>query len=114
MEELRTCRDDTPPLLRGSRKSARSFLQEKDLEWPPSPPARGRGLKPLRRSATSLARGSPPARGRGLKQEEGIVLSAGRVSPPARGRGLKLTLSLDVGSVKGVAPRAGAWIETTY
>ena len=33
-----------------------------------SPPARGRGLKPVAPSSACMARMSPPARGRGLKQ----------------------------------------------
>ena len=36
-----------------------------------------------------------------------------RVSPPARGRGLKLERPAVAGGAQAVAPRAGAWIETT-
>ena len=35
-----------------------------------------------------------------------------RESPPARGRGLKQGLVEAQSARKGVAPRAGAWIET--
>jgi len=35
-----------------------------------SPPARGRGLKPIRNRGRGRGAQSPPARGRGLKQRE--------------------------------------------
>ena len=35
------------------------------------------------------------------------------MSPPVRGRGLKLSRSLHIKAYANVAPRAGAWIETT-
>jgi len=43
--------------------------------------------------------------------EEPVVLSL--LSPPTRGRGLKLAKGPQCRLVRGVAPHAGAWIETT-
>ncbi len=100
-----------------------------------SPPARGRGLKhapmPCNRVSrsvapragawieTSLSRDgampvhqSPPARGRGLKQSDSADIDRRTWSPPARGRGLKLIMQRMTQST-AVAPRAGAWIETS-
>ena len=56
---------------------------------------------------------SPPARGRGLKLLILILLTMRTVSPPARGRGLKPLCLIFFRSWLIVAPRAGAWIETT-
>ena len=56
---------------------------------------------------------SPPARGRGLKQYKSEPYRIMSESPPARGRGLKLWIVLCCSIRNLVAPRAGAWIETT-
>ena len=55
---------------------------------------------------------SPPARGRGLKRTPTRQLCGPRASPPARGRGLKHDPLCGLPFADGVAPRAGAWIET--
>ncbi len=102
-----------------------------------SPPARGRGLKPYLTLARLLkidvapragawietvsqvngqvkSQLSPPARGRGLKRHRDDVRRGRRVpSPPARGRGLKRSTLPAVADSICVAPRAGAWIETS-
>ena len=100
-----------------------------------SPPSRGRGLKPPdwasewqeKRVAplagawietdtirvASSSRTSPPSRGRGLKRSVAANWTRGRRSPPSRGRGLKLYDGVRSASTfGGVAPLAGAWIET--
>ena len=73
---------------------------------------RGRGLKPEAVEVLDDALLSPPVRGRGLKHAS----SAGGVhsarSPPVRGRGLKPGELGDDRVGAGVAPRAGARIET--
>ena len=56
---------------------------------------------------------SPPVRGRGLKLDMIVQgLNPGK-SPPVRGRGLKLCDEHIRDTGCGVAPRAGAWIETS-
>ena len=55
---------------------------------------------------------SPPARGRGLKRMRRMIWDGGMGSPPARGRGLKHQVSIRRSLRHKVAPRAGAWIET--
>ena len=55
---------------------------------------------------------SPPTRGRGLKLVALGRAALGLASPPTRGRGLKLRDAGGVGKPLGVAPHAGAWIET--
>ena len=56
---------------------------------------------------------SRPARARGLKLFQGDVASIEEMSRPARARGLK-PFDRDIRSEGGyVAPRAGAWIETS-
>ena len=109
-------------------------------EWvtrKPSPPARGRGSKQLRiASAARRSRGrpprggvdrnsiagaldadasaSPPARGRGSKHHVAPTRRRrSRRSPPARGRGSKHADRVDELRWLAVAPRAGAWIETS-
>ncbi len=65
------------------------------------------------RGTDGLRRGlSPPARGRGLKPVIGGVVGWGAQSPPARGRGLKPHEPCAAPHGAHVAPRAGAWIET--
>ena len=56
---------------------------------------------------------SRPARARGLKQRLAQSPHAGRVSRPARARGLKLLCLAAYFLGDRVAPRTGAWIETT-
>ena len=72
-----------------------TFANQQQGDYPArSPPVRGRGLKHLVQSST----------------RSGYSLS----SPPVRGRGLKLNPgNIDL-AVDGVAPRAGARIETSY
>ena len=97
-----------------------------------SPPVRGRGLKlwahdcqakhrvapragawieTFIHERTQKCGQSPPVRGRGLKLVWLPVTDGRRLSPPVRGRGLK---HADARGQQrhGVAPRAGAWIET--
>ena len=57
---------------------------------------------------------SPPAWGRGLKPEQVATEFTEIMSPPAWGRGLKLAVKSSQLSIKDVAPRVGAWIETLY
>ncbi len=57
-----------------------------------------------------LAKTSPLARGRGLKPKR-AAQGRDRMSPLARGRGLKPFVCAHLREW-GVAPRAGAWIET--
>src|SRR5947209_4963081 len=77
-----------------------------------SPLARGRGLKLLWEIDTDGSGVSPLARGRGLKQERRRRAHPAPGSPLARGRGLKPRPCPVLFDVQ-VAPRAGAWIETT-
>ena len=101
----------------------------------PSPPARGRGLKPFctilnvlghwvapragawietkKLFVLFICSRSPPARGRGLKLVVVHNVKVGQLSPPARGRGLKRTRGQSRINKRDVAPRAGAWIETS-
>ena len=101
----------------------------------PSPPVRGRGLKPRKAQTPPAAAWSPPVRGRGLKQDDFRQIRSEVRSPPVRGRGLKRYFmplfengTLTSPPVRGrglkpfdlsdeddqriVAPRAGARIET--
>ena len=55
---------------------------------------------------------SHPARVRGLKRAVGTVAGNTCESHPARVRGLKPSQPPHIGQIR-VAPRAGAWIETT-
>src|SRR5690606_8171640 len=55
---------------------------------------------------------SLPARERGLKLVDQIVAAVRAQSLPARERGLKLTAALRI-QRDDVAPRAGAWVETS-
>ena len=76
-------------------------------------PARERGLKHHQVMELSAAYESLPARERGLKHE-GVGIAGGeRVSLPARERGLKRVPDGGRVAVPPVAPRTGAWIETT-
>ena len=78
-----------------------------------SRPARARGLKPGDDLASRWWRKSRPARARGLKHHPRAAILQDGESRPARARGLKrLPVRLEPGHGH-VAPRAGAWIETT-
>jgi transposase-like protein len=78
-----------------------------------SPPAWGRGLKPLRASIRASRTGSPPAWGRGLKPAVEDMIGRASESPPAWGRGLKRSPPRRSSTAPTVAPCVGAWIETT-
>ena len=76
-------------------------------------PRAGAWIETASTSPTSLRlSGSPPARGRGLKLLAQLRQLSLVQSPPARGRGLKLNL-ISAMALVTVAPRAGAWIETS-
>ena len=78
-----------------------------------SPPARGRGLKHVRRAPGRRdARPVAPRAGAWIETPFGFLTRGEPTSPPARGRGLKLRPVVSVPAAGGVAPRAGAWIET--
>ena len=73
---------------------------------------RERGLKrkvyyDQHKDGTSL-----PMRERGLKPRKADLQKAVAESLPMRERGLKHNIIPDGGYVQGVAPHAGAWIET--
>ncbi len=53
-------------------------------------------------------------RGRGLKHYAELSIYQDEPSPPVRGRGLKRLSALHYPPFILVAPRAGAWIETSY
>ena len=50
--------------------------------------------------------------GRGLKLQKVQRQAGDRMSPLMQGRGLKHEIKLMIAQTKGVAPHAGAWIET--
>ena len=54
---------------------------------------------------------SLPSRERGLKCEESLSAKLATASLPSRERGLKFNFGIEIGSVSGVAPLAGARIE---
>ena len=56
---------------------------------------------------------SPPVRGRGLKHTALTPKISQPRSPPVRGRGLKQAVGFAIGDAFHVAPRTGAWIETS-
>ena len=77
-----------------------------------SRPPRARGLKHLKTGLDCKQKLSRPPRARGLKLSRCLTCPAGRASRPPRARGLKLHLLCDACLSLGVAPPAGAWIET--
>jgi len=79
-----------------------------------SPLAQGRGLKRDPAYHYRWRGRSPLAQGRGLKQKEYAMVLGEEASPLAQGRGLKLGKYLIKCILCYVAPRAGAWIETSY
>ena len=84
----------------------------KPVEYDVSLPARERGLKLFLSSSNLLGLASLPARERGLKLF-GCYKLEFLVSLPARERGLKPNNFNLKGITGNVAPRAGAWIETS-
>jgi len=71
----------------------------------------------LKRSAAGTAcrrAASPPARGRGLKRSELDERRPGWVVAPRAGAWIETSRGLDAGTPFLVAPRAGAWIETSW
>ena len=129
---LKKPKKTSPPAWgRGLKQSETQYLLFKER----SPPAWGRGLKlPLiclgvlsppvapRVGAWIETRfwcvyckpqRSPPAWGRGLKHRQSENQETPKTSPPAWGRGLKLLLGFILISRYHVAPRVGAWIETS-
>ena len=78
-----------------------------------SRPVRARGLKQGVRYRMDSPRRSRPVRARGLKLKWPNDVTERNLSRPVRARGLKLAReSLDV-EIHVVAPRAGAWLETS-
>jgi len=77
-----------------------------------SRPSRARGLKHHDAVKPAGSGQSRPSRARGLKQAPGHIRVNLKVSRPSRARGLKLGLNHLDGVFQGVAPLAGAWIET--
>ena len=77
-------------------------------------PHAGAWIETVERFCDAADQQSPPTRGRGLKLPDGIKRSRDGSSPPTRGRGLKPAGDPTDGLAGGVAPHAGAWIETPY
>ena len=75
---------------------------------------RVRGLKPQLPHKTDFQTGSHPVRVRGLKLQAFIARVWANGSHPVRVRGLKQGCTAGHLLRAGVAPRAGAWIETWY
>ena len=72
-----------------------------------SPPARGRGLKPI---GTALVKGTfnvAPRAGAWIETKVTLELKNFAVSPPARGRGLKLTMQKILDAVASRPSRGG-------
>ena len=112
--KLRRCEDlhdraESPPARgRGSKPVQDGIEARPSL----SPPARGRGSKPRLCRRDRWPRWSPPARGRGSKQTVLEDADTFDWSPPARGRGSKHFTHRPAPYGHGVAPCAGARIET--
>ena len=77
-----------------------------------SPPARGRGLKPVSSRLHFWSYIVAPRAGAWIETTLSDPDGGFLVSPPARGRGLKHFDRDAVSGQQPVAPRAGAWIET--
>ena len=75
-------------------------------------PLAGAWIETIAQSLVDFLGRSPPSRGRGLKLLQQVQQQASLASPPSRGRGLKLCVPALAGRRAGVAPLAGAWIET--
>ena len=96
---------------------AGAWIETSSIRQRPSPrmsrPARARGLKQDRKRYVLRRRASRPARARGLKHQKPRTDPRSRLrSRPARARGLKRSQAASAIERLGVAPRAGAWIET--
>ena len=74
---------------------------------------RGRGLKLGECSNKDALVQSPPVRGRGLKPLMGNGLPATFGVAPRAGAWIETNITVSARDLKAVAPRAGAWIETT-
>ena len=77
-----------------------------------SHPTRVRGLKRFRRAKAAFSPLSHPTRVRGLKPRRTAKAASVSLSHPTRVRGLKPVHELRERGLRGVAPHAGAWIET--
>ena len=80
---------------------------------PKSPLAEGRGLKQKKPTKESGNESSPLAEGRGLKRPKCRTPLDAKTSPLAEGRGLKHEQGYSKKEIAEVAPRGGAWIETS-
>src|SRR5690554_4748346 len=78
-----------------------------------SHPAGVRGLKLVNRLANIVGLRSHPAGVRGLKHDQAHEPPGGGLSHPAGVRGLKPKFHVLTGLRAYVAPRRGAWIETS-
>ena len=83
-----------------------------ELETQLSPLVQGRGLKRVWWQLVDTQQGSPLVQGRGLKQKINLRTDIAPMSPLVQGRGLKHFIIAFRANCFGVAPRAGAWIET--
>ena len=77
------------------------------------PPCGGVDRNLMTSSRPAIASRSPPVRGRGSKRPRGRGVRPGGESPPVRGRGSKPGPDRPAPRLAVVAPRAGAWIETS-
>ena len=77
-------------------------------------PVRERGSKPFCRVASGSTTSSLPARERGSKQREDDARICRQGVAPRAGAWIETVIQLDVISPIVVAPRAGAWIETRF
>jgi len=77
-----------------------------------SRPTRARGLKQIYACSLNTRKWSRPTRARGLKQQSNHQSHLLISSRPTRARGLKHNLNIQGVDLYGVAPHAGAWIET--
>ena len=78
-----------------------------------SRPAGARGLKRYRDRLYTVLEGSRPAGARGLKQDNTVYWAYIDGSRPAGARGLKPCHGRSGEDLRRVAPRRGAWIETS-
>ena len=77
-------------------------------------PSRERGLKLIEPYSRVIIHSSLPSRERGLKPEIAAAFLEAKGSLPSRERGLKPVLPRGLGLRGGVAPFAGAWVETIF
>ncbi len=71
-------------------------------------------MKPEARQRLEATLTSPPARGRGLKQCSGLATQGLRLVAPRAGAWIETSRTRSSCPSSPVAPRAGAWIETVY